>query len=49
MSQFTISRRRICFSYSQNVKTIFKLLMSVVIDHLMEICKNSQAEIEQLW
>jgi len=33
------------FSYSQNVKTIFKLLIPVVIDHLMEICGNSQAEI----
>ena len=35
----------ICFFYDQNIKTIFKLLISVVDDRRKEIGSNSHVEI----
>jgi hypothetical protein len=39
------SRRRISFSYDQNITNIFKLLIYIVNDGRKEIGRNSQAEI----
>jgi hypothetical protein len=45
ISQSTGCRRRICFSYNQNVKNMLKLLISVVNGCQKEIGVNSLADI----